>query len=53
MKEKKGILKKILLVLAVCMLISGVEMVRLPETGYAATATVSKADSSIVCGVIR
>lgn len=50
MKEKKGILKRILLVLAVCMLISGVEMVRLPETTYAATATVSKADSSIVCG---
>lgn len=52
MKEKKGILKRILLVLAVCMLISGVEMVRLPETTYAATATVSKADSSIVCGKI-
>ena len=50
MKEKKGILKRILVVLAVCMLISGVEMVRLPETTYAATATVSKADSSIVCG---
>lgn len=49
MKQKKGI-KRILLILAVCMLLSGVEIIHLPETSYAAAATVSKADTSIVCG---
>ena len=49
MKQKKGI-KRILLILAVCMLVSELEMVRLPEISYAATATVSKENTSIVCG---
>lgn len=50
MKEKKNIVKRILLILAMCLLMSGIEMVHSPETGYAATATVSKTNSSIVCG---
>lgn len=49
MKEKKG-LKRLLLILTVCMLMSGVELIHLPETSYAATATVAKEKSSIVCG---
>lgn len=50
MKEKKNIVKRILLILAMCLLMSGIEMVHSSETGYAATATVSKTNSSIVCG---
>lgn len=50
MQEKKNIVKRILLILAMCLLMSGIEMVHSSETGYAATATVSKTNSSIVCG---
>lgn len=49
MKEKKG-LKRLLLILTVCMLMSRVELIHLPEISYAATATVAKEKSSIVCG---